>query len=43
MSETNLPFNEKFTINKQTSTGEKLIQEREKSLNNPTEFWAEKF
>jgi acetyl-CoA synthetase len=42
MSETNLPFNEKFTINKQTSTGEKLIQEREKSLNNPTEFWAEK-
>jgi acetyl-CoA synthetase len=42
MSETNLPFNEKFIIDKQTSSGEKLKREREKSLKNPQEFWAEK-
>lgn len=42
MSETNLPFNEKFIIDKQTTSGEKLKQEREKSLKNPHKFWAEK-
>jgi acetyl-CoA synthetase len=42
MSETNLPFNEKFIIEKQTSSGEKLKQERKKSLTNPQKFWAEK-
>ena len=42
MSETNLPFDEKFIIDKQTSAGEKLKKEREKSLKNPQEFWAKK-
>jgi acetyl-CoA synthetase len=42
MSETNLPFDEKFIIDKQTSSGEKLSREREKSLKNPEKFWAEK-
>lgn len=42
MSEINLPFEEKFIINKQDSAGEKLKQEREKSLTNPKDFWAEK-
>jgi acetyl-CoA synthetase len=42
MSEINLPFNEKFIIEKQTSSGEKLKQERKKSLTNPQKFWAEK-
>ena len=42
MSESNLPFNEKFILDKQTSSGEKLSQEREKSLKNPEKFWAEK-
>ena len=42
MSEINLPFEEKYKIESQTSSGKKLMQEREKSLNNPEEFWAEK-
>jgi hypothetical protein len=43
MSETNLPFNEKFSPNNaQVSSGEKLRQEWEKSIKNPQEFWAEK-
>lgn len=42
MSEINLPFEEKFIINKQDSAGEKLKQERKKSLTNPKIFWAEK-
>jgi acetyl-CoA synthetase len=43
MSETNLPFNEKFSPNSaQVSSGEKLRQEWEKSIKNPQEFWAEK-
>ena len=41
MSETNLPFEERFIINKQVTAGEKLKQEREKSLTNPKDFWAE--
>ncbi|MCK5628591.1 acetate--CoA ligase [Candidatus Bathyarchaeota archaeon] len=43
MSEANLPFNEKVYVNKdKSSTGEKLKQEWEKSINNPLKFWAEK-
>jgi acetyl-CoA synthetase len=43
MSETSLPFNEKiYPSNAKVSSGEKLRQEYEKSLNNPREFWAEK-
>jgi acetyl-CoA synthetase len=43
MSETSLPFNEKFYPNNaQASSGEKLRQEWEKSIKNPQEFWAEK-
>jgi acetyl-CoA synthetase len=43
MSETNLPFNEKICPNNmQPSSGEKLRQEWEKSIENPQEFWAEK-
>ncbi|TRO48518.1 acetate--CoA ligase [Candidatus Bathyarchaeota archaeon] len=37
-----MPFNEKFVIIKQTSSGEKLKKERERSLANPQGFWAEK-
>ncbi len=43
MSETSLPFNEKFyPSNEQITSGEKLRQEWEKSIKNPQEFWAEK-
>jgi len=42
MSKTNLPVNEKFLINKQDSSGEKLHKERENSLENPQAYWAEK-
>jgi hypothetical protein len=43
MSETNLPFNEKFyPHNTSPSAGAKRKQEWEKSINNPQEFWAEK-
>jgi len=42
MSKTNLPVNEKFLINKQDSSGEKLHKERENSLKNPQAYWAEK-
>jgi acetyl-CoA synthetase len=43
MSETSLPFNEKFCpSNTKVSSGEKLRQEWEKSIKNPQEFWAEK-
>jgi acetyl-CoA synthetase len=43
MSETSLPFNEKFCpSNAKVSSGEKLRQEWEKSIKNPQEFWAEK-
>jgi len=42
MSETNLPFDEKFVIIKQISSGEKLKKERERSLKNPQGFWDEK-
>jgi acetyl-CoA synthetase len=43
MSETNLPFDEKFYPNNtQPSSGAKRKQEWEKSINNPNEFWAEK-
>jgi len=42
MSETNLPFDEKFVIIKQISSGEKLKKERERSLTNPQGFWDEK-
>ena len=42
MSETNLPVNEKFIINNQDSSGEKLQKERENSLKNPQAYWAEK-
>jgi len=43
MSETNLPFNDKFYPNNtQPSSGTKRKQEWEKSINNPKEFWAEK-
>jgi acetyl-CoA synthetase len=43
MSETSLPFNEKFCPNNvKVSSGEKLWQEWEKSIKNPQEFWAEK-
>jgi len=43
MSETSLPFNEKFYPNNaQISSGEKFRQEWEKSIKNPKEFWAEK-
>ena len=42
MSETNLPVNEKFLIDKNDSSGEKLHKERENSLENPQAYWAEK-
>ncbi|MEM3881164.1 MAG: acetate--CoA ligase [Candidatus Bathyarchaeia archaeon] len=43
MSEANLPFEEKiYPKDAHVSFGEKLLQEREKSLKNPQEFWAEK-
>ncbi|MEM3378659.1 MAG: acetate--CoA ligase [Candidatus Bathyarchaeia archaeon] len=43
MSEANLPFEEKICPkDAHVSFGEKLLQEREKSLKNPQEFWAEK-
>jgi acetyl-CoA synthetase len=43
MSETSLPFNEKiYPSCAKVSSGEKLRQEWEKSLENPREFWAEK-
>ena len=43
MSETNLPFNDKFCPNNaQPSSGEKRRQVWEKSINNPKEFWDEK-
>ena len=43
MSEASLPFNEKiFPSNTKISSGEKLRQEWEKSINNPQEFWAGK-
>ena len=42
MSETTLPVNEKFIINKQYSSGEKLHKEREKSIKNSQDYWAEK-
>jgi acetyl-CoA synthetase len=43
MSESSLPFNEKFyPASPKASSGEKLKQEWEKSLKNPREFWAEK-
>ncbi|MEM2098861.1 MAG: acetate--CoA ligase [Candidatus Bathyarchaeia archaeon] len=43
MSETSLPFNEKYTpTGASISAGEKLKQEWEKSIANPKEFWAEK-
>jgi acetyl-CoA synthetase len=43
MSETNLPFNEKFYPNNtQPTSGEKRRQKWEKSIQNPQEFWAEK-
>jgi len=42
MSETNLPFDEKFVIIKQISSGEKLKKEIERSLTNPQGFWDEK-
>ena len=43
MSETNLPFDEKFTPNNiSPSGGKKLHEEWKKSIENPQEFWAEK-
>jgi acetyl-CoA synthetase len=43
MSEANLPFGEKiYPKAAHVSSGEKLQHEREKSLKNPEEFWAEK-
>src|SRR4030042_4749367 len=43
MSESSLPFNEKFYPNaEKISSGEKRKQEWERSLKNPQEFWAEK-
>jgi len=43
MSEANLPFGEKiYPKAAHVSSGEKLQCEREKSLKNPEEFWAEK-
>ncbi len=42
MSETNLPVNEKFFINNQDSSGRKLHKEREKSIKNSQDYWAEK-
>ncbi len=43
MSESSLPFNEKFYPSKEKiSSGAKRKQEWEKSLKNPQEFWAEK-
>ena len=43
MSESSLPFNEKFyPSTQQISSGEKRKQEWEKSLKNPQEYWAEK-
>jgi acetyl-CoA synthetase len=41
--ETNLPFNEKiYPKNAKITTGTKLQQEWQKSIDNPQEFWAEK-
>ncbi len=43
MSESSLPFNEKFyPSTEKVSSGEKRKQEWEKSLKNPQTFWAEK-
>jgi acetyl-CoA synthetase len=43
MSETSLPFNEKYyPSNEKISNGEKRKKEWEKSLSNPEEFWSEK-
>ena len=43
MSEASLPFNEKFyPSNEKISSGEKRRQEWERSIKNPSEFWAEK-
>jgi acetyl-CoA synthetase len=43
MSESSLPFNEKYIpANAIVGNGQKRKQEWEKSLKNPTEFWAEK-
>jgi acetyl-CoA synthetase len=43
MSESSLPFNEKFyPSTEKVSSGEKRKQEWEKSLKNPQAFWAEK-
>src|SRR3972149_6732057 len=43
MSESSLPFNEKFYPSSQKiGSGERLKEELEKSLKNPQEFWAEK-
>jgi acetyl-CoA synthetase len=43
MSETNLPFNEKYyPSNEKVSSGEKLKQEWQRSINNREEFWLEK-
>ena len=43
MSETSLPFNEKYCPPEaKVSSGAKLQQEWEKSIQNPQEFWAEK-
>ena len=43
MSESSLPFNEKFyPPSQKIGSGERLKQEWEKSLKNPQEFWAEK-
>ncbi len=43
MSEASLPFNEKYSPSiAKVSSGEIRKQEWEKSIKNPTEFWAEK-
>ena len=43
MSESSLPFNEKFyPSSEKISSGEKRKKEFERSLENPEEFWAEK-
>ena len=43
MSEVSLPFNERYSPSiAKVSSGENRKQEWEKSIKNPTEFWAEK-
>ncbi|MCJ7793338.1 acetyl-coenzyme A synthetase, partial [Candidatus Bathyarchaeota archaeon] len=43
MSETSLPFNEKYSPSTaKVSSGEKRKKEWEESLKNPQEYWSEK-